>query len=152
MKPNLEEVARFERCLLPHCQSGRGPGRDHDPPPLFIGRYNQRGFGFGSILSGIARNILLPAVKFLGKTTAHSLRKRALKTGADLTKDILLERKGIKKSLKEHSKKLARGVVEDILTPNQRGRGQRKRKNRDSDGEDDIFSKKPRKISDVFLP
>jgi len=153
MKPDCEEIAKFEQCLLPCHLRQEGSGKnDPPPPPVFIGRYSQRGFGFGSILSGLARKIILPAVKSLGKAAVHSLKKRALKSGTDLAKDIFLEKKGIKKSLKDHGKKLAREVAGDILS-HQKGRGRRKRKLKDNEEEEeeDIFSKKPRKVSDVFI-
>lgn len=143
-KPSKDEVLYYENQLLQ-----RGQGLHQFPGPVFIARYNQRGYGFGSVLAGLARHFL----KSLGKSdflisTKKSLKKRALEAGSSLAKDVLQDKKGIKRSLKEGAKKLVSNVITDVLSTNQSGKG-KKRKRRGKEKED-IFSKRPRRVSDVF--
>ena len=139
-----KEMCVYENCLLSP-QHGSG-GIDM---PVFIARHSQRGYGFGSILAGLARNVILPTVKSLGKsimkTAGKSLKKQALKAAAGLAEDVIINRKNLKKSLGERGRKLATDVTKDILRQ-QTGRGRKRRRTL----EHDIFYKKPR-ISEVFV-
>jgi len=144
MKPltKEEEVEYYQKQLLQ-----KGGSLMHGP--VFIARYNQRGYGFGSVLSGLARNL----IKVLGKSALlasakQSLQKRALETGSKLAKDLIEERKGLKKSLKEGAKKLVSDVILDVIDSNQTGKGKRRRKR--DEHLDDVFKKKQRKLTDVF--
>lgn len=62
--------------LVPY-RSQRGAGHY----PVFIGRSYQRGRGFGSVLSSVFRNLLVPAAKNVGKSL--------LKTGLQKTSGVL---------------------------------------------------------------
>jgi hypothetical protein len=116
--------------------------------PVFIGKYSQRGYGFGSILAGLARNIILPTVKTLGKslvkTAGRSLKRQAIKAATGLAEDVFIKRKNLKKSLGERGRELASDVTQDLLRK-QRGRGRK----RPATTHPDIFHKR-RRITDVF--
>ena len=121
--------------------------------PVFIARYSQRGYGFGSVLSGLARNF----IKVLGRSallasTKQSLKKRAVEAGSNLVKNVIEDKKGVKRSLKEGAKKLVSDVISDVISSNQIGKG--KKRKQSSNQDEDIFkkNKRPRRdISDVFL-
>lgn len=137
---SAEEVAFYEKQLLQE-----GGTQLHGP--VFIARYNQRGYGFGSVLSGLARNV----IRVLGKSALlssvqKSLKKRVLEAGSNLAKDVIEERKGFKRSLKEGAKNLVSNVITDIVASHHTGKGRKRKK---SVKNRDIFSKK-RKITDVF--
>lgn len=138
-----EDICRYERCLLP---KHYGSGLD---VPVFIGRYNQRGYGFGSVLSGLARNVIFPALKSLGgrlfKSAIRTIKPHAVRTASDLASDIILRRKNISQSLKDRGIKLAENVAKDIIT--QKGQGI-KRKRRETE-DFDIFTKK-RRLKEIF--
>lgn len=145
-KSTKEEVEYYQKQLLQR-------GGSHLHGPVFIARYNQRGYGFGSVLSGLARNL----IKVLGRSTLlastkQSLKRRALEAGSNLAKDVLKDKKGLKKSLKEGAKNLISDVITDVISSGQVGKG--KKRKRVSHEEDDIFKKKKRrsqrKITDVF--
>lgn len=131
----------YEQCLLPQHGSGY-------EVPVFVGRSAQRGYGFGSILAGLARNILLPTVKSLGKSIAKAagktLKKQAINAASGLAEDVLVKRKSLKKSLGERGREFAVNVTHDILKK-QAGRGKRKQ----APESNDIFIKR-RKVTDVF--
>jgi len=114
--------------------------------PVFIARYNQRGYGFGSVLSGLARNF----INALGRSAAlvsakKSLKRRVLEAGSNLAKDVIKEKKGLKRSLKEGAKELVSNVISDVIDSNLIGRGKKKRKKNFND----VFRKK-RKLTDIF--
>jgi hypothetical protein len=117
--------------------------------PVFIGRFSQRGYGFGSILSGLVRNIILPTIKSLGKsivkTAGKSFKRQAIKAASGLAEDVLVKRRKLKDSLGKRGRELAANLTQEILEQ-QRGRGKRKR----SQAEPDIFTKR-RRVTDVFV-
>jgi len=149
-KSTKEEVDFYEKQLQ------KGEGSYQLDGPVFIARYNQRGYGFGSILSGLARNF----IKVLGRSALlasvkKSLKNRVIEAGTDLTKNVIEDKQGLKKSLKEGAKKLVSDVITDVISSNQAGKGvsQKKRKRRRSREDEDIFTwkkKKTRKQADVF--
>ena len=143
-KSTKEEVEYYKKQLLQR-------GGSHLHGPVFIARYNQRGYGFGSVLSGLARNF----IKVLGRSALlasakQSLKKRTLEAGSNLAKNVLNEKKGLKKSLKEGAKNLVSNVIADVLSSSQVGKGGQKKKRKLDD--DDIFTKnkRPRRITDIF--
>lgn len=154
-KKNNNNVRLYEKWLL---QRGRGE-------PVFIGRYNQKGYGFGSILSKLIKSAfnVLRKSKLLD-STKNGLRKRVKEAGVRVAKNIIEEKQGFKKSLKEGTKKLVTDVISDVVTSNQSGKGikttkSRKRKKRQHEEDEDVFTVKkknkkrkrgPRKISDIF--
>lgn len=103
----------------------------------FVGNIVQEGYGLGGLFSGLMRQaipLLLPVLKQTAKTAGKTLVKR----GSNVLKDVVLEKKNLKQSLKRH----AAGGLSDILEDlgKQTGRGRpfcKKRKRRKIKG--DIF-------------
>ena len=120
-RPRNTDISVYEQCLLPQ----HGSGYDL---PIFVGRSSQRGYGFGSLLAGLARNIILPTVKSLGKsivkTAGKSLKRQAIKAASGLAEDVLIKRRNLKDSLGKRGRELAANITQDILEK-QRGRGKK---------------------------
>ena len=83
-----------------YVQSGKGSF------PVFRGSRMQRGYGIGSVLSGMLR----AAVPFL-RRGAQALGKQALRTGLDVGRDVLSGRK-LKDSARQRTLQTVRNVVE----------------------------------------
>ena len=83
-----------------YVQSGKGGF------PVFRGSRMQRGYGIGSVLSGMLR----AAVPFL-RRGAQALGKQALRTGLDVGRDVLSGRK-LKDSARQRTLQTVRNVVE----------------------------------------
>lgn len=113
-----EEIENYRRCLLRH-QTGAGEPWGN---VVFRARRGQRGFGFGSFLSSIAR-IILPTVKKFGKKALKAAVGAALDTG----RDILIDRKDPKTVLKTRGRQLATKYLQDIT---QKGEGRTRRTTR----------------------
>lgn len=64
--------------------------------PIFIGRSYQRGRGFGSTMSSIFRNFIVPAAKDVGK----SLLKTGLRKTSGVLKNVA-DGKGVKQAFKD---------------------------------------------------
>ena len=84
-----------------YVQSGKGGF------PVFRGSRMQRGYGIGSVLSGMLR----AAVPFL-RRGAQALGKQALRTGLDVGRDVLSGRK-LKDSARQRTLQTVRNVVEN---------------------------------------
>ena len=84
-----------------YVQSGKGGF------PVFRGSRMQRGYGVGSVLSGMLR----AAVPFLRKG-AQALGKQALRTGLDVGRDVLSGRK-LKDSARQRTMQTMRNVLEN---------------------------------------
>ena len=84
-----------------YVQSGKGGF------PVFRGSRMQRGYGVGSVLSGMLR----AAVPFLRKG-AQALGKQALRTGLDVGRDVLSGRK-LKDSARQRTMQTMRNVMEN---------------------------------------
>ena len=115
--------------------------------PVFQGDILQEGYGLGNVISGLFRTILPIASKHVLpvlKRTAHSAGKSLLRSGANVIRDVALEKKNLKDSLKRHAKTslhdLLTSVGED-LTTSQKGSGYRCKNRR---------FKRNRKNKDIF--
>lgn len=84
-----------------YVQSGKGGF------PVFRGSRMQRGYGIGSVLSGMLR----AAVPFL-KRGAQALGKQALRTGLDVGRDVLSGQK-LKDSARQRTMQTMRNVMEN---------------------------------------
>ena len=83
-----------------YVQSGKGGF------PVFRGSRMQRGYGIGSVLSGMLRAV----VPFL-RRGAQALGKQAFRTGLDVGRDVLSGRK-LKNSARQRTLQTVRNVVE----------------------------------------
>ena len=98
-----------------YVQSGKGGF------PVFRGSRMQRGYGIGSVLSGMLR----AAVPFL-RRGAQALGKQALRTGLDVGRDVLSGRK-LKDSARQRSLQTVRNVVEKAGRRTNGGTARRRR-------------------------
>ena len=114
------EVDYFSQILLPKRYGGALD------VPIFISRTGQRGFGFGSLIAGIAKNVLFPTIKRLGKT----LGKRALTTAAEAATDIILKKENPKDVIKKRGKAFLKSSASTILKEaTQKGKGRKRTRN-----------------------
>ena len=77
--------------------------------PYFTGAHFQRGYGFGSLFSGLLRSVA-PLIKRL----AVALGKRALTTGAQITGDVVAG-KSVKKATKRRATAAGRDLIQSLL-------------------------------------
>lgn len=92
--------------------------------PVFRGDPFQQGYGIGNLISGLFRQAipllsktLIPALK----STAKHAGKTLLRSGANVMKDVILDRKDLKQSVKRHAKSGLDEILGNIGT--QKGRG-----------------------------
>ena len=119
--------------------------------PTFQGDVIQDGYGLGNIIGGLFRSLIPLATKHIVpvlKRTAGAAGKSLLRSGANVAKDVILERRGLKSSVKRHGQTSLQDLVSHIgkeLNTSQKGGGSRRpckkkrrlqRKAKDSD----IFS------------
>ena len=97
--------------------------------PTFQGEVIQHGYGLGNIISGLLRSIVPLAQRHVLpvlKKTAEAAGSSLLKSGVNVVKDVALEKKNLKESLKRHAKTsledLLHSVGQDIVAK-QKGRG-----------------------------
>ena len=98
-----------------YVQSGKGGF------PVFRGSRMQRGYGIGSVLSGMLR----AAVPFL-RRGAQALGKQALRTGLDVGRDVLSGRK-FKDSARQRTMQTMKNVVENAGRRTNGGTARRRR-------------------------
>lgn len=103
--------------------------RDHYGHGLetFVGEVNQDGYGLGNFLAGLFRKavpLLSKHVLPVLKTTAVKAGKNLLRSGANVAKDVILEEKNFKESLKRRAKTGLQDLISDI-TSGQQGQGRR---------------------------
>lgn len=104
----------------------------HGYIPTFTGDITQQGFGIGGIFANLFRRVLpllkqnvLPIVK----RAAGQVGKNLLTSGANVVKDVVLEKQNIKQSLKRRTKDALHNIIDNIGDSNQTGKGfVRKRK------------------------
>lgn len=77
--------------------------------PIFRGEQTQRGYGLGSVLTGLFKS----ATPLLKKGAA-SLGRTLLKTGVNVAKDAL-QGKNVKDSVVQHSKDVGKGLVRKLV-------------------------------------
>lgn len=117
----------------------------------FQGDVMQDGYGLGNIIGGLFRSIIPLATKHvlpIIKTVASAAGKTLLRRGANIAKDVILERKGLKSSVKHHGKRTLQDILSSVgkeVNRSQKGSGRRggpcKKKRR--------LGRKP-KTSDIF--
>lgn len=97
--------------------------------PTFQGDILQEGYGIGSFLSNLFRSFIPLAKKHIVpalKRTATAAGKSLLRSGANVAKDVILERKDIRNSLKRHGKQSVDDLLEHVgqeLNNRQKGSG-----------------------------
>lgn len=111
--------------------------------PGFEGEIIQEGYGIGNVLGGLFRTLVPLATRHVLpvlKRTAQTAGKSLLRSGINVVKDVALEKKSLKDSLKRH----AQTSVEDLLdsiAKSQKGSGYRCKLKR---------LQKKRKVQDIF--
>lgn len=81
--------------------------------PVFVGKPYQEGYGIGGLLRGLLRVAIpvaktasraaLRAAKPVLKRTAKAVGKEALKAGKDILRDVVVERKNVRRSIKRRA-------------------------------------------------
>lgn len=107
----------------------------HGLDRTFVGSIVQDGYGLGGLISSLARQaipLLLPILKRTAKTAGKTL----VKHGSNVLRDVVLEKKNLKQSLKRHATSGLSDILEDLGKQTGKGRplckSQKRRKlNRD---------------------
>jgi len=74
--------------------------------PTFIGDVTQDGYGIGGLIAGLFRGLvplLSKSVVPILKTTAKAAGKSMLRSGANVVKDVVLEKRNLRESLKRQA-------------------------------------------------
>ena len=95
----------------------------HGLDRAFVGSVVQEGSGLGGLISSLVRRAI-PIVLPVLKKTAKSAGKTLVKRGSNVLKDVVLEKKNLKQSLKRHATEGLSDILEDI-TKQQSGQGRR---------------------------
>lgn len=100
--------------------------------PTFRGEVVQEGYGLGNIISGFFRSLIPLASKHvvpLIKRSAGAVGKSLLRSGANVMKDVILEKKDPKSSLKRHAKTSLEDLISHVGKElnTQKGSGYKKR-------------------------
>lgn len=99
----------------------------HGLDRAFVGDVVQEGYGLGGLISSLVRRaipLLLPVLKQTAKTAGKTLVKR----GSNVLRDVVLEKKNLKQSLKRHAASGLSDILEDL--GKQTGKGRRLCKSR----------------------
>lgn len=90
----------------------------------FVGDIVQEGYGLGGFLSSLVRKAIPIVMPFL-KSAAKTVGKTLVKRGADVFKDVVIEKKNLKSSLKRHAESGLDDILQNIAK--QTGKGHRKK-------------------------
>ena len=92
--------------------------------PVFRGVSVQQGYGIGNLISGLFRQavpLLSKTILPVLKSTAKRAGKTLLRSSANVMKDVILDKKDLKQSMKRHAKSSLDEILDNI--GNQKGRG-----------------------------
>ncbi len=91
--------------------------------PVYIGRYNLRGYGLGgTIISNIFKQAI-PLLKPIAKTIFKRVKQESIRTGRDIAQDVIVNKVSAKKAIKNRAKESFKRMMQD--TSNQSGSGAR---------------------------
>ena len=83
--------------------------------PMFIGDVTQEGHGLGNILSGLFRT-LVPLLTPTVKKIANEAGRNLVRSGVNVAKDVLLEKRDIRDSLKQRGSEGLQNILTSSLT------------------------------------
>ena len=79
--------------------------------PVFIGRYNLRGYGLGgSLISNLFKKAI-PFLKPLAKSIMGKVKNEALRTGRNIAQDVFVDNISPKRSIKNRTKESFKRVL-----------------------------------------
>ncbi len=112
--------------------------------PVYIGRYNLRGYGLGGTIISNIFKYAIPLLKPIAKQILVRAKNEAYRTGQDIAQDVFVKKVSPKRAIKNRSKEAFKRVASDIKK--QSGSG----KQRSPTTIRDIFAKQTtkRKITD----
>ena len=104
--------------------------------PVYVGRYNIRGYGLGgSIISNLFKTAL-PFLKPIAKKIMGRVKDEAIRTGRNIAQDVFIDKispkSSIKNRTKESFKRVFTGKGRQLAAGSKRGR------------------KRPRTLTDIF--
>ena len=91
--------------------------------PTFQGDLYQRGYGIGGLLTSLmrkARPIIMPLIKKVGKSL--------LSTGGKVAKDVIFEKRGLKKALRQRGSEALANLLQQPGNKTNRNKTNRKRR------------------------
>lgn len=91
--------------------------------PFYAGSSSQRGYGLGSLLGGLFRNIVMPFLSRGAKTIGHE----AMRAGSHILADVASGSQPFKASLKRHASEAGGNIISKIAGGMQ-GRGIKRQK------------------------
>ena len=101
----------------------------------FVGEPQQYGSGLGNFLAGLFRRAIplfsrhvAPALKSVAVKTG----KNILRSGAQVAKDVIIEKKNVKDSVKRRAKSGLHNLIEEIGNQSGQGRGRKRATNHPS--------------------
>ncbi len=109
--------------------------------PVFVGRYNVRGYGLGGTIVSNIFKYAIPILKPIAKQILARAKTEAFRTGREIAQDVFIHKVSPKRAIKNRGKQALKRVASDI--PKQSGSG--KQRKRTSQTIRDIFTKQSRK-------
>ncbi len=107
--------------------------------PVYIGRYNLRGYGLGGTIISNIFKYAIPLLKPIAKQILVRAKNEAYRTGRDIAQDVFVKKVHPKRAIKNRSKEAFKRVAKDI----QKQSGTGKRRSRTTIR--DIFAKQASK-------
>ena len=93
--------------------------------PVYIGRYNLRGYGLGGTIISNIFKYAIPLLKPIAKQILVRAKNEAYRTGSDIAQDVFVKKIPPKRAIKTRGKEAFKRVASDIKK--QTGSGKRSR-------------------------
>ncbi len=93
--------------------------------PVYIGRYNLRGYGLGGTLISNIFKRAIPILKPIAKSIFKRVKHEAIRTGRDIAQDVIINKVGAKKAIKNRTKESFKRMIQGDT--NQSGSGKRRK-------------------------
>ncbi len=89
--------------------------------PVYVGRYNLRGYGLGGTIMSNIFKYAIPLLKPIAKKILGKVRKEAIRTGQNIAQDVFINKQNPKSSIKKRAKEAYKRMTQD--NPEQSGSG-----------------------------
>ncbi len=89
--------------------------------PVYVGRYNLRGYGLGGTIVSNIFKYAIPFLKPIAKQVLSRVKKEAFRAGREIAQDVFVNKVSPKKAIKNRGKQVFKRVASDI--PKQSGSG-----------------------------
>ncbi len=82
--------------------------------PVYVGRYNLRGYGLGGTIVSNIFKYAIPLLKPIAQKILVRAKNEAYRTGREIAQDVFINKQNPKRSIKNRSKQAFKRVAADI--------------------------------------